>query len=177
LIKVLFAPFFTRHKTEGPLESERRRSLYERIVEQPGLHVREALRRAGVPQGAGRYHVGILVRTGLVLERRYHGSVCLFPNERPFADSWRELAALRDPDARLLHDWLQANPNKTQLEIVASFAASHGWVRSTTQLRLNRLLDEGVLTVRQRGRFKLYSTARFGLEHGGQRSLAGPTPA
>lgn len=175
LAKWLFASFFTRHKEEGPLENERRRRLYDCIVEHPGIHTREALRRADVPPGSGRYHVGMLARAGLILERRHRNSVCLFPNEPRFASSWHELAVLREPEYRLLHDWIQANPEKTQQEIVAAFAASHGWVRSTAQMRLRRLHDEGLVQLRHLGRYKLYSTTRpLVVLAGGQQALAGP---
>lgn len=145
---------------KGPLGNERRRRLYDCIVGHPGIHTREALRRAGVPPGSGRYHVGMLVRAGLVLERRHHNSVCLFPNEPRFAASWHELAALREAEYRTLHDWILANPGRTQQEIVAAFAAAEGWGRSTTQMRLKRLCDDGLLDLRHFGRYKRYSTKR-----------------
>lgn len=178
LLKAILGWLFTRHKEEGPLDHERRRRLYDCIVEQPGLHVREVMRRAHVSYGAGRYHLVQLVRAGMVIERQHHNSVCLFPNDERFAASWKELAALRDPLYRELHDWLVANPNKAQNEIVAAFTA-RGWSRTQTQARLERLVQEDLLQVRQQGRYKFYSAARppVVVASAAPRSFVGPLPA
>lgn len=157
--KAFVSALFTRHKEEGPLTNERRRRLYEHIASHPGIHFREALRGADVPAGSGRHHVTKLVLAGLVVERRHHNSVCLFPRDERFNDgSWQELAALRDPDLRRLHDWLKTNPSRPQNEIVAAFGQLHGWTRSTTQQRVRQLVRDGLVQFQQRGRYKIYSS-------------------
>lgn len=160
LIKWAFPALFTRYKEEGPLTNERRRRLYEYIKLHPGAHFREALRGADVPAGSGRHHITKLVQAGLVVERRHRNSVCLFENDKRFAGSWQDLAALRDSDQRLLHDWLQTHPGSVQKAIVAAFLESHGWARSATQGKLQRLVRDGVVDVRFHGQFKLYSASK-----------------
>jgi len=158
--KWLLWPLFTRHKEEDPLVNERRRRLYECIVANPGIHFREALRRAEIPSGSGRHHVTKLVQAGMIIERRHRSSVCLFENNARFRDSWHDLAALRNPDLRLLHEWVSKNPATSQKDIMAAFQSSHGWTRTITQERLQRLVHDGVLDCHVQGRFKLYSAAR-----------------
>jgi predicted transcriptional regulator len=145
----------------GPLlTNERRRQLYDCIAKNPGIHVRKALRGADVPSGSGRYHLTQLVRAGLVVEHRHRNTVCLFPNDARLAESWQQLAALREPEYRLLYDWIAAHPEKAQNEIVAAFAASHGWKRGVTRKRVARLAADGIVRYREQGRYKIYSTAK-----------------
>lgn len=153
---------FTRRKEVGPLANERRRRLYEYVVKHPGIHFREALRGAGVPSGSGRHHITKLVQAGLLIERRHRNSVCLFENSERFNRSWHDFAALRDPDQRLLHDWLQSNPGTPQKAVVLAFAELHGWARSATQARLERLVSDGLASSRFQGQFRLFTAVKPG---------------
>lgn len=40
--------------------------------------------------------------------------------------------------------------------VIAAFATSHGWARSATQARLERLARDGLVDHRSRGKFKVY---------------------
>ena len=160
VVKWLLVPLFTRHKLEGPLANERRRRLYECVIDNPGIHFREALRQAGVPAGSGRHHVTKLVQAGLIVERRHGASVCLFENSSRFRDSWHDLAALRNPDLRQLHEWVSAHPATSQKDIMAAFQASHGWTRTIAQERIQRLVRDGLLFSKAEGRYKFYSAVK-----------------
>jgi hypothetical protein len=160
LLKVFFGSLFTRHTQKGALEHERRRRLYDYIVEHPGIHLRQALRAADVPSGSGRHHITKLAQAGLIVERRRYNTVCLFPTDARFADSWKEWAALHNPEYRLLYEWVQAHPDKSQNEIVAAFAVSHDWRRGVTRKRVERLAAEGIVHFRHQGRFKFYAASK-----------------
>lgn len=77
-----------------------RKRLYVIVQEYPGLHVRELARRLSVQVRAVEYHADILLREGILIERRDGNYHRLFPNqaELPLSDADREaLGALRMP--------------------------------------------------------------------------------
>lgn len=165
--KYLLGVLFTRRTDEDLLENPRRRRIYDFVVQNPGVHFREALRGANVPAGAGRHHVNRLVAAGLLTSRRQGASMLLFENHGKYEMSWQDVAATRDDSQRRLLDWLSLNPDSTQKAILDAFQEQMSWNRSTTQKRLDRLEALSVITSRSHGRFKLYKTARVAIAGNG----------
>lgn len=154
----VFGPLFTRNRHDDLLANARRRRIYDIVVRNPGIHIREALRAADVPAGAGRHHVNRLLGAGFLMAQRSQAVVLLFENNGKYSGSWRHTATLRDSNARLLFDWVAAHPSFPQKAILDEFQARHGWNRSTTQKRLERLERDGLVGTRMHGRYKVYST-------------------
>jgi predicted transcriptional regulator len=150
-------PLFTWNRDEDLLANPRRRRIHDFILANPGAHIREVLRAAGVPAGAGRHHVNRLVEAGLLMAQRSDSVVLLFENHGKYRDSWRRTATLRDESARVLHAWVSAHPSSPQKDILDAFQAERGWNRSTTQKRLERLQRDGLVEARPHGRYKVYA--------------------
>lgn len=121
------------------------------------------MRGADIPAGSGRHHVNRLVRAGLLVEKRHGSKAFLFENRAQVRSGWQDLAILRDPNAKLLHDWLERNPDRSQQEIIAAFQAAHGWTRRATQGRLERLVRDGASKATKRGRYKHYTASKASL--------------
>ncbi len=136
-----------------------RRRILDYVRGNPGATFREVLRNTGLSDGAGRHHVNVLVREARVLERTHRSTLRYFENAAPFRDHWRAVVLLREPELMAMHGWIATNPGCTQKDILAWAAEVPGWSRSTTQHRLKRLVDEGLLTLKPHGRFKRYSSA------------------
>lgn len=149
------APLFTRIPPEKALEHERRKLLADYIKEHPGATFRELLRETEIPAGTARHHLTILRRSGVTMERRHHSTLRFFENHGKFDETWVTVAVLREPEMERLHTWIKDNPGAAQMDILDAMMAD-GWTRSTTQHRIKRLENEGLVTAKPQGRLKLY---------------------
>jgi len=57
------------------LKLETRRDIYEYILKNPGLHLRELSRRKNISIGSIGYHLNFLTKIGLIISRKEHGFV------------------------------------------------------------------------------------------------------
>lgn len=156
IIKFLLAPLFTRLSKSQALEHPRRKAIYEYVAHHPGANFREVARRTGIAAGTVRHHLTILERSGHLVERAHNGTVRLFENHGKFDHNWSDLVLLREPPLQAVHDWLKAHPQSPQKDILEALEQV-GWSRSTTQHRLVRLVEGGLVTIRLQGRLKIYS--------------------
>ncbi len=150
----LGAALLTRRS--DPLKHPNRRRLYEAVQEHPGATFRELVRRTEIPTGTARHHLQVLARANVISIRPHRETLRHFDNHGQFDTSWRVVTILREPELRLLSEWLAGNPGMHQRGIMEE-SARWGWSRSTTQHRLRRLEAEGMVTVTPRGRLKCYS--------------------
>lgn len=148
-----------RVKAEEALENPRRLALYHRILERPGLSLRELQRQAGLGIGTTVHHLRVLVRARHVVAQPYGHTVRYFENHGRYAHTWRAVAVLADPRLGTLHAWLLGHPGASQREVVQHARVAWGWGRSATQDRLGALLREGLAGARTVGRRTVY-TAR-----------------
>jgi predicted transcriptional regulator len=138
------------------LEHPNRRRLCDIVRQEPGINFRSLVKKSGIAAGTTRHHLTKLVRGRHLIEKGYGIQRVFFPYDHRFVDSWPHQVLLREVPLRAMRDWIAANPQQPQTAVLNAFAA-HGWSRSTTQHRLQRLEMAGVLHVRWRGRYKLYS--------------------
>jgi predicted transcriptional regulator len=165
--KLAFSALFTRRADSEILGHERRRRLFELVEQNPGIHLREALRLAGIPSGSGRFHVTQLVRHGLLTERRMGSNVRLFVSSAAASSpQWKNEAGLRNARFKPILEWLSKHPNASQKDVLLALQVSLGWSPSTTQDRLARLVSDGTVQCSRTGRFTQYRLAHP-LAHGG----------
>ncbi len=155
IAKLAFA-LLTKLKPQNALSHPKRKALMDYIKARPGATFRELLRATGIHSGTARHHVAVLVRSGLVMQQDHKSTHRFFENHGKFNDNWSEVVLLREPELKQLHAWLAANPNSPQKAILAA-AGEWGWGRSTTQHRLARLAEDGLVVIKQQGRLKLHS--------------------
>ncbi len=147
---------FTRFSKSEALGHPNRKLLYDAVLSSPGINFRELSRQTGVAAGTARYHLTVLTRSGLVVEKPHHNVLRFFENHGRFEATWNRVGVLRDPALRELHEWALAHGACAQKDILDAMESEHGWSRSTTQHRLARLVADGLLCIRLRGRFKVY---------------------
>lgn len=136
-----------------PILNENREKLLRLIQARPGLGVRDAGRRTGIPQGATAYHIEYLEREGRVSTVRFHGRRLLFPYAKP--PTGRDLAmrvVLEDPRLFALHEFIRANGPISQQGILNHFQEP----RSSVQNRLDRLARHGLIKSDFVGRSRIY---------------------
>ncbi len=152
--KLILGVLSTRAKAD-PLSHPNRRLLYGYIQENPGATFRELVRGTGIPAGTARHHIGALLGGRLIQEHAHKSTLRYFENHGRYEETWNTVVLLREPDLKRLHDWVLAHPGSAQGAVVAA-GASWGWSRSTTQHRLKRLGEEGLVEFREHGRLKRY---------------------
>ncbi len=151
----LFA-LLTRLPPEKALENENRKKLYAYIKERPGATFREVLRGTGVPAGTARHHLTVLARSQVIVERSHRATLRFFENHGRFDEDWESVVFLREPELRQVHEWLAAQDEPIQKDLLAHAERAWGWSRSTTQHRLHRLVEGGLVEVQPQGRRKVY---------------------
>lgn len=156
LLKLVVIPLFTRLSKQEALEHPKRQRIFAYIQEHPGANFREVARQTGIASGTVRHHLTVLERAGHLVEHAHQGTVRLFENHGKFDHNWADLVLLREPPLAQVNDWLKANPASPQKDVLEAFERL-GWSRSTTQHRLARLVDGGLVSIRLQGRLKIYS--------------------
>jgi predicted transcriptional regulator len=157
IFKFLASAFFTKLKGD-PLEHPRRRRIFDYIKDHPGATFREVARGVEIATGTTRHHLTVLKRNGVIMERPHGSTTRFFENHGKFDASWTSVVLLREPPLKLLHEWLSANPEVPQKDVLEAMAV-HGWSRSTTQHRLQRLVEGGMAELRLQGRLKIYKAS------------------
>lgn len=137
------------------LEHPRRSLIYELIKAEPGLNFRALARRAGIAPGTVQFHLRVLCYSRLIW-CTYHGSRHrFFPGTEPINEEGIQKAlalhALDGLDRRVL-DLVRDNP-RNQKAVLDEFPQLP---RSTVQHRLSRMVRQGFLVVRPRGRHIVY---------------------
>lgn len=154
----LFA-LFTRFSKTQALENDNRKQLYDTILQNPGINFRELSRQSGIASGTARYHLTILARAKLIVEKPHHNLLRFFENHGKYEANWNQVGLLRDPGLKDLHQWLSSQGQVPQKDILNAMERRHSWSRSTTQHRLARLVSDGLVSVRSQGRLRMYAIA------------------
>lgn len=146
---------FTRLSMEEALEHPKRQHVFGYIVDHPGATFREVVRETGFATGTTRHHLTILKRSNAIMEQKHAQTLRYFENHGRYEQSWDTITLLREEPLAQLHGWLTKNPLCNQKAILAAMM-EQGWSRSTTQHRLSRLVDGGLVSMRPQGRMNLY---------------------
>lgn len=145
----------SKHGRKDPLNHPRRARILAYVEGSPGTTFRELCRATGIGASSLRHHLNVLLRAGRIVERNHGVTLRYFENHGKYDDTWREVAVLRDDHLRELHRWLCRNPEVPQKSVLAAMER-RGWSRTSAQHRLKRLVEEGLVAERPRGRLKFY---------------------
>lgn len=146
----------TRLPPDKALENENRRKLYAYITANPGATFREVLRGTDMAAGTARHHLTVLARSKMIVEHGHRSTLRFFENHGKFDATWTSVVLLREDDLSKIYQWLTTHPNAFQRELLEHAESAWRWSRSTTQHRLARLIDGGLVEVSQAGRRKFY---------------------
>lgn len=148
----------------GPrlLEQPTRRRIVEHLTHLPGDHLRSITRSLHISLGAGRHHLVVLAKEGLVRSERMGSRLRYFTNPSsasvPLNDTFKEYWKYRDLRVRVwsaVHRLPDARPS--------TVAESLGVSRQLAAYHLNRLTELG-LVVRTRGRYRAADPANWDLD-------------
>ncbi|MGC9060477.1 MAG: winged helix-turn-helix transcriptional regulator [Thermoplasmata archaeon] len=132
------------------LELETRRRIYQTILKNPGIHIREIQRKTGLAIGVLTYNLEVLENTGYLRSELKDGKKYYFPYTFPYSDS-RMLMFMREPTPRKILLLLLQHPC-TFNELLQNVGKSRGVVYT----HISRMVKEGVVGQKQSENGTLY---------------------
>lgn len=139
---------FSRVDKPHALDHPARAELAALIEASPGIHFQEVRRRLGWSPGLARHHLSKLVELGLVTERATSGYTCYFPQGKLDRRLIEAIPMLKADGARRILAFVIAHPEAANVDI----ARGTGLDPATVHYHVRRLVDAGLITIRQDGR-------------------------
>lgn len=136
-------------------ELETRKAVYDLVVRNPGVHLREIERLTNLPLGVVRYHLDRLQREGLIFAREDRYFKRFFPKGRIPDVPPETFAALRQASLRRIVLRLLNSPGATHAELKEAL----GIPASTLSSYLSILLSKGVVRRERKGKENQYFVA------------------
>jgi predicted transcriptional regulator len=133
-------------------ELETRKRVYDLVVQNPGVHLREIERQTNLPLGVVRYHLDRLQREGLIEPKEDRYFKRFFPKDRIPNVPTETFNVLRQESLRKLVLLLLNNPGSTH----QSLKNELGVPASTLSTYLSILLKKNVVRREKRGKENLY---------------------
>ncbi len=133
-------------------ELETRKRVYDLVVQNPGVHLREIERQTNLPLGVVRYHLDRLQREGLIEPKEDRYFKRFFPRNRIPNVPTETFSVLRQESLRRLVLLLLNDPGATHQNLKNLL----GVPASTLSMYLSILLKMNVVRREKRGRENLY---------------------
>src|SRR4030042_6467598 len=99
-------------------ELETRKRVYDLVVQNPGVHLREIERLTNLPLGVVRYHLDRLEREGLIFPKEDRYFKRFFPKGRIPNVPTETFAALRQESLRRIVLYLLSHPGSTHASMM-----------------------------------------------------------
>lgn len=139
------------------LDTTPRSIIYHYIRESPGADFTEISRETGVKENSLRYHLAVLKLMNKVSLLETSRNIRYYENSGTFPPMERTvLKHLRNQQTRMLLSLVKKDPGLSRLQLQMALSLSGSGVN----WHVNRLSDDGILTVRKEGRNTRYELNR-----------------
>ena len=133
---------------EEALVLDTRRKIYKTIEDAPGLHFREIQRRTEMAIGSLQYHLEQLEKKNLIRAQKETKFIRYYAVRQTLTDDKNLIALLRQDSVRKIVIFLLENKAVNNQKLSKAINLSP----STTSWHMEKLLSEGVVEKRKRGR-------------------------
>ncbi len=152
-VTVLLAPLASRLKRSELLDNDKRRAIYEKISEDPGINLRNLADELDLAWGTLLHHLRKLEDNHLVTSERFGKYRRFFLNGSTYSeDEQARLAALATPSTARVAEYILDNPGANQSEIGDAI----GVTASTVLFHVRRLKDVDLVEEEREGRYVHY---------------------
>lgn len=134
------------------LELESRRRIYERILEAPGMHLRQLQRDLSMPLGTLEYHLHQMVGAELLVTRQEGRLKAFFPSGGMDRRDRDVLYILRQETPRRIAMEIVNEPGVTFQQLAQRLTISP----STLSFHLKKFRKEGIMEERREGLHKSF---------------------
>lgn len=128
-------------RREDDLALDTRRSLFELILEYPGLHFREIVRRSGMSSSNVEYHLRYLVKHEILVEVKDGKLKRFYVQGKVGHEDKQILSVLRKEIPRGIVLFILLEPGSTASDMQEVFELSDSQINYYTK----RLLDKGIM--------------------------------
>lgn len=140
---------YQRLQRDAALDNPVRARLYEVVAKNPGITIQDAAEKVGIARTTASYHLRILGREGLVIERPARKSVHYYRNDgRLNEDEQLRLQALASERTRNVAVLLAERPGLQRSELARLLGLSI----ATVNWHLRPLAQRGLIREESRGR-------------------------
>ncbi len=152
-VTLLLAPLASRLQRSELLENDKRRAIYEKISEDPGINLRALADELDLAWGTLLHHLRKLEDNHLVTSQRYGKYRRFFLNGSTYNEEEQaRLAALSTPSTARVAEYILDNPGASQSEIGDAI----GVTASTILFHVRRLKDVELVEEERDGRYVHY---------------------
>jgi predicted transcriptional regulator len=143
--------FYPNGKNSEILKLNSRKKIYEVVKKHAGSHFLEIVRQSNLSKGTASYHLGYLVKEGLIIKSNKGNNTIYFPKEfKP--EHHKLLILLRQKSIRDILLFILTNKDCGHGDIVKFVKLSP----STVTWHLNKLEEEKIISSINNGRTKNY---------------------
>ncbi|MCK4379788.1 MAG: hypothetical protein KAW51_01540 [Candidatus Lokiarchaeota archaeon] len=139
-----------RLSLDDVLENENRNKIIDLILNEPGIHFNELLRKTGLAAGNLVWHLDILVTYKVIGKKRIGNFIAYFPYYQKNPISNVDLKLKKSKLTLEVLEMIEKQPGIWNNIITKKFKVDH----KTIQYHLNKLIDLGLITFRKEGRKK-----------------------
>jgi DNA-binding transcriptional ArsR family regulator len=132
------------------LENENRNKIIDLILNEPGIHFNELLRRTGLAAGNLVWHLDILLTYKVIGKKRIGNFIAYFPYYQKNPISNVDLKLQKSKLTIEILEMIEKNPGMWNNLITKQFKVDH----KTIQYHLNKLIELGLITFKKDGRKK-----------------------
>ncbi|MFX0006757.1 MAG: winged helix-turn-helix transcriptional regulator [Promethearchaeota archaeon] len=132
------------------LENENRNKIIDLILNEPGIHFNELLRRTGLAAGNLVWHLDILLTYKVIGKKRIGNFIAYFPYYQKNPISNVDLKLQKSKLTIEILEMIEKNPGVWNNLITKKFKVDH----KTIQYHLNKLIELGLITFEKDGRKK-----------------------
>jgi DNA-binding transcriptional ArsR family regulator len=132
------------------LENENRNKIIDLILNEPGIHFNELLRRTGLAAGNLVWHIDILLTYKVIGKKRIGNFIAYFPYYQKNPISNVDLKLQKSKLTLEILEMIEKTPGVWNSLITKEFKVDH----KTIQYHLNKLIELGLITFEKEGRKK-----------------------
>ena len=138
------------------LENDKRKKLYEYILNYPGAHEREVRKQFNLGAYESKIHLAYLIRYGFLRKKEYKNKTVYFPID--FAEvKEKEFLLLRNETTKIIYERIKA----VQKIRLSELADSTNIPYTTIQFQLKDLLEEGLINKIEEDHITFYIPAEL----------------
>ena len=153
LLRFLLFLGYRRVRPGNVLDQPVRRALHDIVADDPGLDLAECVAATGANRETLRYHLGLLICSGKIMEETRNGSVRYFPRDPALTPAHRAVLHFRrNPSLAPLLYLIRDTPGISRLEL----AGHLGVAGPSITRQVQRLFDEGLVERRRCGQSQRY---------------------
>ena len=139
-----------RLSLDDVLENENRNKIIDLILNEPGIHFNELLRKTGLAAGNLVWHLDILITYKVIGKKRIGNFVAYFPYYQKNPISNVDLKLRKSKLTLEILEMIEKKPGIWNNLITKEFKVDH----KTIQYHLDKLIDLGLIIFRKEGRKK-----------------------